>query len=86
MQYIKNNPDQEKEIIAVVTENTITHKFFLYLPDDNGTFYKKGSGDDPDFKELENIYDVPKKKAARKNSSASLYPFAVWGGFETPVL
>lgn len=68
MQYIKNNPDQEKEIIAVVTENTITHKFFLYLPDDNGTFYKKGSGDDPDFKELENIYDVPKKKAARKNT------------------
>lgn len=74
VRYIKSNPDQTKEILAVVTENTLTHKFFLYLPDDNGEFYKKGSGDDPEFKELETIYEVPKKKTARKNTNAGKLP------------
>lgn len=70
VQYIKNNPDQTKELLAVVTENELTHKFILYLPDNTGVFSKKCSGNDPEFKELETIYDVPKKKATNKSTHA----------------
>lgn len=62
VQYIKRDTNQNPHLLAVVTESTVTNKFYLYLPDKNGIFSKAASGDDPDFKELNNIYGVHKKK------------------------
>lgn len=56
VQYIKTHPDGSKEVLAIITENIITMKFYLYMPDKSGKFAKVASNNVPDFKEVQNLY------------------------------
>lgn len=56
VQYIKTHPDGSKEVLAIITENVITTKFYLYMPDKSGKFAKVASNNVPDFKEVQNLY------------------------------
>lgn len=56
VQYIKTRPDENKDVLAVITENVITMKFYLYLPDKSGKFTKVASNNVPDFKEVQDLY------------------------------
>lgn len=56
VQYIKTHSDGSKSVLAIITENIITMKFCLYLPDKSGKFTKVASNNVPDFKEVQDLY------------------------------
>ena len=60
VQYIKTAPDGSKTALAIITENIVTMRFYLYLPDKDGNFVKTASNNTPDFKEVQHLYDAHK--------------------------
>lgn len=56
VQYIKTHPDGSKDVLAIITENVITTRFYLYMPNERGEFIKVASNDTPDFKEVQCLY------------------------------
>lgn len=61
VQYIKTHTDGSKTVLAIITENIISMRFYLYLPDEKGIFIKTASNSTPDFKEVQHLYDAYEK-------------------------